>query len=317
MVKVIALGEAMLRLTPKNYDRIEFCNEFELKIGGTEANFCIALKRLGIDTGWISKLPATPLGRRIENEIRRWGVDTSQVIWSSNYRVGIYYFERGSYPRPGNVIYDRKNSAFCFIEKNEVDWDYLTQADLFHTTGITLALSDKTRDVAYECLKFMNEREKLTSFDINYRSKLWHISKARNAILKVLKYVDILFTSEDDLLFIFGKDDLKSKCIDILNKYNLKLIIVTRGAEAPIAIDNNNNEYLGIGYRSTIIDRIGAGDAFDAGFIFGYLEKDIQNGLKYGEAMSALKFSIPGDFAILNKEEIDNFIKKGSSIINR
>ncbi|MHA1269446.1 MAG: sugar kinase [Candidatus Helarchaeota archaeon] len=317
MVDVIALGEAMLRISPKNYERLEFSNEFDLHVGGTEANFCIGLSRLGIKTSWISKLTNNSLGKRIENEIKRWGVDTTQIIWTDKYRVGLYFFEKGSYPRPSNVIYDRKNSAVCYLEIEELDWNYILQAKLFHTTGITLALSDKCKEVASECLKIMKKEGRLTSFDINYRSKLWNVSIAKNVITSILNYVDILFTSEDDLFLIFGKGDLVDKCKELIKMYKNKLIVVTRGGEKPFVLDDKGIEYYGTGFRPNLIDRIGAGDAFNAGFIYGYLKDGINSGLQYGEAMSALKFSIPGDFAILTKEEIEYFIKNKQTTIKR
>jgi len=309
MVDIIGFGEAMLRLSPKNFERIEFANEFDIKVGGTEVNFCIALKRLGYNTGWISKLTDNLLGKRIENEIKRWGVDTSQIIWTKKYRVGIYFYERGSYPRPSKIIYDRKNSAICYIENEEINWNYLQNAKLFHTTGITLALSNNCFNVALECLKFMKNLKKITSFDINYRSKLWNIEEAKKYIEKILPFIDILFCSEQDLQLLFGNKDIEIICDNLLSKYDNEIIVITRRSEKSIAIDKNKKKYYGIGFKPDLVDRIGAGDAFDAGFIHGYLKNKIELGLQYGEAMAALKFSVPGDFAIITEEEIENCLK--------
>ncbi|MHA1230004.1 MAG: sugar kinase [Candidatus Helarchaeota archaeon] len=317
MTKVAALGEAMIRLSPKNHDRLEFCDEFDIRIGGTELNFCVALSRLGIESVWISKLTNNELGKRIENEAKRWGVNTSQIIWTDDYRVGLYFYEKGSNPRPSNIIYDRKNSAFCFIIPDEIDFNYVLESNLFHTTGITLALSENCKLTALECLKVMKDNKKLTSFDINYRSKLWSLTQAREAIIEALEYIDILITSEDDLQMFFGIKKITEACEDILNSYNCKIVVVTRGGEGPFAMDNNYNQYIGPSYRPNIIDRIGAGDAFDAGFIYGYLKNDIKMGLNYGSAMAALKFSVPGDFAIINIDEIENLIKNKSKNIIR
>lgn len=317
MIEIAALGEAMIRLSPKNHDILESTNELEIKIGGTEANFCVALKRLGINTGWISKLTDNPLGKKIYNELMRWGVDVSQIIWTKDYRIGSYYLEKGSYPRPSNVIYDRQNSAICYIKKEEINWNYLNQAKLFHTTGITLALSDNCYDTASECLKIMKKNGKITSFDINYRSKLWTSDTARIKISNILKHIDIIFTSESDLFLLFGEADLKDKCNELINKYSNKIIVVTRGEGGPYALDNKGVDYNSQGIKPELVDRIGAGDAFDAGFIYGYLSNGIQHGLDYGIAMAALKFSIPGDLAIISKEEVEALVKKTGVKIKR
>lgn len=318
MLDVITLGETMIRLSPPNHERLEVSNSLNFRIGGSESNVAVALARLGLKTGWISKLTNNLLGRRIENELKRWNVDVNGVVWTSDHRIGTYYAEIGSDPRPTNVIYDRTGSAFSQMTIDDIDWNYLSSCKVFHTTGITVALSPNCESVVKECLKFMNEDQKLTSFDINHRTKLWTDENARKRLEKILPKVDILFSSEGDLDLIFKpKGELEEKAAEILEKFKLKLLALTRGPNPPYVLEDNGNAHFGKGYRPKVVDRIGAGDAFDAGFLFGYLSGDIEMAIKYGEAMSALKFSIPGDMAIVTKTEVEDFILREKKWVNR
>ncbi|MFX1450186.1 MAG: PfkB family carbohydrate kinase, partial [Promethearchaeota archaeon] len=178
MFDVISFGETMIRLSPPNFERLENAFSLDLRIGGSEANVLIALARLKLKTSWYSKLTDNPLGRRIENEIRKWNVDT-HIIWTAQSRVGLYFLEFGSKPRPSKIIYDRKNSAISTITKSELDWKYLESTKLFHTSGITVALSNSCREVVSSILDFCKSKNIITSFDINYRSKLWTVEDAR------------------------------------------------------------------------------------------------------------------------------------------
>ena len=318
MLDVITLGETMIRLSPKNYERIEQASQLDFRVGGSESNVAVALSRLGLKAGWVSKLTDNALGKKIANEIRRWNVNTDGLVWTPKFRIGTYYAEFGSDPRPTNVIYDRKSSAMTSFTVDEVDWNYLSSCKLFHTSGITVALSQNCENVVKKSLEFMKEKGKTTSFDINYRSKLWSVETAKEKLNEVLPNVDILISSENDIDLIFGvTSNLREKSELLLEKFSLKLIALTRGPYPSYALDNTGNEFFGQGYRPNLIDRIGAGDAFDAGFLFGFLLGDIAMGIQYGEAMSALKFSIPGDFLIVDKKEIEDLIKKKSKLIKR
>ncbi len=318
MLDIITLGETMIRFSPKDNERLEFATQLDFKVGGSESNVAVALSRLGIKVGWVSKLPDNSLGRKIESELRRWNVNTDGLIWTPKYRVGTYYAEFGTDPRPTNIIYDRKFSAFSYIKVDEIDWDYLKSCKIFHTSGITVALNENCEHVVKRCLEFMKEEQKITSFDINYRSKLWTREQAHNKLENLLSNVDILMSSEKDIDLIFKpKGNLREKCEEILNKFSLKTIVLTRVSDPSFALDCKGKEYVGKGFSPVIIDRIGAGDAFAAGFLYGCLAEDLEKGIKYGEAMSALKFSIPGDMAILTKEEIDEFIQRERDLLKR
>ena len=159
MPAVITLGETMIRLPPKNYERVEFASQLDFRIGGSEANVAVALARLGVNTGWISKLTDNPLGRKIEAELKRWNVNVDAIIWTPEYRVGTYYAEFGSDPRPTNIIYDRKDSAITHIEPEELDWNYLDSCKVFHTSGITVALSENCGNMVKICLEYVKEKK--------------------------------------------------------------------------------------------------------------------------------------------------------------
>lgn len=318
MLDVITLGETMVRLSTPHHDRIEFATQLDFKIGGSESNVAVALSRLGLKAGWISKLTDNALGRKIENELKRWNVNVEGIIWTPDYRIGTYYAEFGSDPRPTNILYDRKDSAFSHLSPDEINWDNLNSCELFHTSGITVALSQNCEQVVKACLEFMREKKKLTSFDINYRAKLWSPEEAKIKLSEILPFVDILLSSENDVNLLFGKkEDLREKCSDLLEQFSLKVVVLTRGPDPPFVLSAEGNEYSGKGYQPAVIDRIGAGDAFDAGFLYGYLTNNLETALSYGEAMSALKFSVPGDFAIISKDEVEEFIRKGGYWIQR
>ena len=318
MVDVITFGEAMIRLSPVGHERIEQANNLDMKIGGSEANVAVDLSRLGIKTGFLTKLTDNPLGRKVENELQRWNVDTSKIIWTPNFRVGTYYVEFGADPRPSNVIYDRKYTAISEIEMDELDLSYIKKCKIFHTSGISVALSNKSHDAVKRFLEFARHDNKITSFDINYRSKLWASDEASSKLNKILPNVDILFSSESDIDLLFpSSKELREKCKDLIERFSFKIIALTRGPNPPYVLDMEGNEIHGVGHQPKLIDRIGAGDAFDAGFLYGYLNGDIDKAMKYAEAMAALKFSIPGDFAIVYKDEVENFIDKGSKYIKR
>ena len=318
LLDVITLGETMVRLSPQNYERLEFATQLDFRIGGSESNVAVALSRLGLKAGWMSKLTDNALGRKIEAELRRWNVNVDGIIWTSDFRVGTYYAEFGSDPRPTNIIYDRKNSAISHIKLEEIDWDYLESCKIFHTSGITVALSQNCETVVKRCLEFVKERGKLTSFDINYRSKLISPGQVRKMLENILPDVDILMSSEKDVDLIYKPGgNLREKCEELMNHYSLKTIVLTRGPNPSFALDDKGKEYVGKGYRPVIVDRIGAGDAFDAGFLYGCLSEDLEKGIKYGEAMSALKLSIPGDMAILTREEVEDFIQREGNLLKR
>ncbi|MCD6559673.1 MAG: sugar kinase [Palaeococcus sp.] len=301
----------MIRFSTKNFERIEQAKELAIGIGGTESNFAIAFARLGGKAAWISKLTNNPLGRFIVNKIREHGVDVSHIIWTDKYRVGLYFIEFGKKPRPTQVIYDRKNSAIANIEPNEVNWEVLKDYDAFHTTGITVALSENCKKAVEIGISKAKEFGTKVSFDVNYRSKLWSPEEALKALDPILRNVDILLVTKDDVKNVLKVQGTYEEMITKLDeKYNPEVVVLTLGSEGAMAL-KDGKIYRAEPYELEVVDRIGAGDAFDAGFVYEYLRTgNVERALNLGVAMAAFAHTIPGDPMFITKDEIEFIIKQ-------
>ena len=307
----ISFGESMIRFSTKNFERIEQAHELEMKVAGAESNFAIAFARLGGKAAWISKLTNNPLGRFIVNKIREHGVDVSHVIWTDKYRVGLYFIEFGKKPRPTQIIYDRKNSAISNINPNEVNWEVLKDYDLFHTTGITVALSENCKKAVEIGISKVEEFGTKVSFDVNYRSKLWSPEEAFRALNPILGKVDILFVTKDDARNVLKIDGSYEEMITKLSeRYNPEVVVLTVGSEGAMAL-KDGKIYRAEPYELEVVDRIGAGDAFDAGFAYEYLKSgNIEKALNLSVAMAAFAHTIPGDIMFVEKEEIEAIMRQ-------
>lgn len=303
-VQVVTLGEAMIRLTPVDHQRLETTTLLEVHIGGAELNAAVALAQIGIPVAWVSKLPDNPLGRRIVREAQKFGVDTSRVVWAQEGRVGIYFYEKGSSPRPSTVVYDRRHSAINTLKVDELDWDFIGQAKILHLTGITPALSDLCRHLVAGCIVKAKERRMFVSFDVNYRSRLWTPEQARTTLLSLLRGVDLLICTKDDAATLFNLTvDIETIARQLQASLRIPHVAVTHGDKAVVATPQGT--FSKSGYQIEEIDRLGAGDAFAAGLLFGVLQGNWELGLKYGLAMAAIKHTIPGDWFIGTKAEIE------------
>ncbi|MFN3421415.1 MAG: sugar kinase [Armatimonadota bacterium] len=303
-VQVVTLGEAMIRLTPVDHQRLETTPLLEVHIGGAELNVAVALAQIGIPVAWVSKLPDNPLGRRIVREAQRFGVDTSRVVWTQEGRVGIYFYEKGSSPRPSTVVYDRRHSAINTLKVDELDWDFIGQARILHLTGITPALSDMCRHLVAGCIFKAKERRMFVSFDVNYRSRLWTAEQARTTLLSLLRGVDLLICTKDDAATLFNLTvDIETIARQLQASLRIPNVAVTHGDKAVVATPQGT--FSQSGYQIEEIDRLGAGDAFAAGLLFGVLQGNWEVGLRYGLAMAAIKHTIPGDWFIGTKSEVE------------
>ncbi|MEM2143286.1 MAG: sugar kinase [Candidatus Thorarchaeota archaeon] len=325
---VVTFGEVMLRLSPPDFMRIEQTNSFVARAGGAELNVAVACARLGLRAAYVTKLTDNSVGHFLRNQARMHGVDTSHIVWDPEERVGIYFLEFGAAPRAQRVIYDRKMSAISRIKRGEVDWPkILSGARLFHTSGITPALSPSAAEVTAEAIKTAKEQGCKVSYDVNYRGKLWSPAKAREFTEPISRNVDILITTEEDTKIVYGiegktYEEVAQKLSD---KYGFEVVVITL-RETPSVWRNNwslfalsgGKFYYSPKFEVEIVDRLGAGDSCSAGFIYGYLEwKDMQRAVDFAGALSALKHSIPGDFAILNKEEAETILKGAGLRIQR
>ncbi|MGH2642958.1 MAG: PfkB family carbohydrate kinase, partial [Chitinophagaceae bacterium] len=315
--KVVTLGEIMLRLSTPGYERFVQADSFDATYGGGEANVAVALCNYGLKGIFVSKVPENAIGQSAVNHLRRYGVDT-QFIARGGKRLGIYFLETGASMRASQVIYDRAGASIAEAEINDFDFDKILEgATWFHTTGITPALSDNAAALAEATLKAAKKKGITTSIDLNYRKKLWSKEKAREVMTKLCEYVDVCIGNEEDAETTLG---FKSKNTDVtkgqLNlegykdvfqqmkeKFNFKYIASTL-RESYSASDNGWSALVYDGkefyhsrkYEVRIVDRVGSGDSFASGFIYGLISgMSMKDAAEFGVAASALKHTIPGD----------------------
>ena len=342
MWDVVTFGEAMLRLAPPHFQRLEQTATLDVQIGGGELNVAVGATRLGLKSVWVSRLPRNPLGRLLENRVRQAGVDTSQLVWADEGRLGLYFVEFGAAPRPSSVLYDRAHSAISAIRPGEVDWrKVFAGAKWFHTSGITPALSDSAAAVTREALQAARQAGVTVSYDLNYRGKLWSPEKAQAVQEPLMDLVDVLITTEEDTGIVFkikagGKTDasgFKEVAAEpyqevarrLQEKFHFKAVAITL-RENPLvwrntwtAIAYAEGKFYDDGkYDLEIVDRIGGGDSFSAGFIYGCLvKKSYEAAVRYGNALSALKHSMPGDFNWATLAEVESLLKGASLRVAR
>jgi 2-dehydro-3-deoxygluconokinase len=325
--EVITFGEAMIRLSPPNFRRLEQARSLDLQVGGAELNTAVALGRLGHSAAWVSRLTDNPLGRLIANHAREAGVGTEHVVWTTEDRVGVYFLEFGAAPRPSSVVYDRKGAAIAHIKPGMIDWAHVfAGVKWFHVTGITPALSASAAGVTREAMAAAKLAGVGTSMDLNYRAKLWTTEEAGRCMTELMHHCDVLITTEEDVEKVFGirGNDHEEGAALVAKRFPLKAVAITL-RENPLVWKNS---WTAIAYQDgkilrtrthevEIVDRLGAGDSFAAGLIHGLLEDNLQLGLDFGVAASAIKHSIPGDFAWITRGEVEAMLKGSGLRISR
>lgn len=327
MPDIITFGEAMVRLSPPGFGRLEQARSLDVQVGGAELNTAVALARLGRSASWVSRLTRNPLGRLIADHARAAGVCTEHVVWTDDDRVGLYFLEFGAAPRASSVLYDRKGSAVAGIRPGMVDWPRVfSGARWFHVTGITPALGATAAEATREALQAARAAGVRSSIDLNYRAKLWGQAEAGRWMTEFMSSCDVLVTTEEDTQRVFGigGKDYEDVATQLARRFPLQVIAITL-RENPLVWRNSwtaiayqqGKVYRARTYEVEIVDRLGAGDSFAAGLIHGLLEGDVQKGLDYGVAASALKHSIPGDFAWVTREEVEALLKTGELRISR
>lgn len=325
MTDVVVLGEAMLRLSPPRFERLEQATTFQVVVGGSELSVAANLARLGAPARWVSALPATPLGRMVANAARQHGVDTSCVRWAPDGRVGVYYYEEGAAPRPSQVIYDRKGSACSLLRPGDVDWGTaLRGARLFHTCGITPALSAGCRAVTLEALTASRSLGIATSFDLNFRSRLWSVEEASACYREIAPLVDILFASAPALHAFFDLGETAEVAAKgVMDRFGVRLVVLTERVASGMlgatvsSMAVSDRVYRGRSWDVEIVDRLGAGDAYDAGFLFGYLQGDIEKAVAYAGAMAALQQTVPGELAWVTEDEVQQALAGEGTQVRR
>jgi 2-dehydro-3-deoxygluconokinase len=327
MADVVTFGEAMIRLSPPNFRRLEQADSLDVQVGGAELNTAVGLARLGRSSAWVSRLTDNPLGRLIANRAREAGVSTEHVDWTKEDRIGVYFLEFGAAPRASSVLYDRKGAAIAGIKPGMVPWaKVFARAKWFHVTGITPALSPSAAETTHEALQAARTAGLGISIDLNYRVKLWTQDEAGRCMTDLMQFCDVLITTEEDTERVFGikGKDYTDVAAQTARRFPLKVVAITL-RENPLvwknswtAIAYQDGKVLKTrSYEVEIVDRLGAGDSFAAGLIHGLLDGDLQKGLDYGVAASAIKHSIPGDFAWITREEVEGLLKGGGLRISR
>lgn len=317
------MGEIMLRLSPPGNQRFVQASSFDVVYGGGEANVAVSLANYGLNSCFVTKVPDNPIGQCAINSLRQYGVNTDYISRGGE-RLGIYFIENGASMRPSNVVYDRANSSMSEATSDDFDFDAIFKdARWFHLTGITAGLSDKSALLTEEALKVAKQHGVTVSLDLSYRKKLWTIEKARTVMTNLMQYVDVFFGGKEDFVNILGikpdvsdADEHTSIYKKMVEQFNLNYIVTTL-RESYSASDNGwsallydgNRFYKSKKYDIRIVDRVGAGDSFVAGFIYGLIKtEDLEYALEFATGASALKHTIFGDFNLVSVEEVENLI---------
>jgi 2-dehydro-3-deoxygluconokinase len=310
---LITWGETMVRFSPPAGFSLEGAPVMEVWTGGTESNVAIALARLGRRVSWVSRLPDNPLGRRVAREIAAHGVDTAGVVWASGDRMGLNFIETGPLPRSNVVVYDRARSAIANLRPGELDFGFLASGKMLHLTGITPALSPTCREAWLESARRAKAAGCQVVLDINYRAKLWSTRRAREVLETVFPHVSLVLGALRDAQQLFGMPRDPELAVESFTAaYHLPLVVLTNGAQGALAHDGKTVHHHPA-FRTEIVDRIGAGDAFAAGFIYGWKEKDVAYGLRCGNAMGALQQTYRGDATWSTKEELLELVEAGEA----
>jgi len=337
--KVITFGEIMLRLSAPGFKRFSQCDSFDVFYGGGEANVAISLANFGIPVEFITRLPENDIGNCALMTLRKNNVGTNHIVFGGE-RLGIYFLETGAVSRASKVIYDRVNSAISQIERGMINWEKaFKDADWFHWTGITPAISQGTADVCLEAVQAANKLGLTVSCDLNYRKKLWKYGKKPSEIMEnLVKGCDIILGNEEDAEMVFnikpegvdvtkGKviaDAYKSVCQQLMDKFPKagKVIITLRGS-----VSASHNTWSGVLYNGEnlfeapqydithIVDRVGGGDSFMGGLIYGLLTYpgDDQKALNFAVAASCLKHTIEGDYNLMTIDEVEKLMSGDAS----
>lgn len=309
---IVTLGEVMLRLAVPPPQRFETTRSLDVQIGGAEANVAAAAARLGLRTAWISALPANAWGERIRRELTGHGVDCAAVRMVEGARVGVYFLEYGAPPRPVHVLYDRRDSAFARLAPADVDWAVLRQARLVHLTGITPALGAGPRALAERALR----EAAAVSFDVNYRAALWSPADAQAFIAPLLPALRFFFMGREEARAIFGLEGEPEHVARALAEMAPKATVtLLMGDEGSVALDHGRVVRPRSRPVVQVVDPIGAGDAYVAGFLWAALRgEDLQGMVDVATAVAALKCSIWGDIALIGPRDVAAVLAGGPGV---
>ena len=331
MKKIVTFGEIMLRLAPPGYERFTQAVELGATYGGGEANVAVSLANYGFDAAFVTKLPKHEIGQCAVNSLRKYGVDTNKIVRGGD-RVGIYFLEKGSNQRASKVIYDRAGSSIATAKPEDFDWNaILDGVEWFHFTGITPALGKTVADICLDALKACQAKGITTSCDLNYRKNLWTKAEAKETMTKLMPYVNLIIANEEDASDVFGitsegtdvtgghlnHDGYISVAKQLVEKFGTKHVAITLRE----SLSANHNDWSAMLYDGkdayfskkyqikNIVDRVGGGDSFGGGLIYGFLSGlDLQARLEFAVAASCLKHTIEGDFNLVSVAEVSSLL---------
>ena len=337
MKRVITFGEIMLRLSPPGFQRFSQARSLDVVFGGAESNASVSLANYGLDSAFVTLLPANPIGDAAVNELRSFGVDTRGIVRKGD-RIGIYFYEKGVSMRPSKVVYDRRNSAIAQIAPGDIDWKAVfAGADWFHFTGITPALSESAARETLAAVQAAKAQGVAISCDLNYRKNLWSREEAGRIMGQIVPYVDLLIANEEDAADVFGiraaETDINSGKLSVegyrsvagqlVERFGAKLVAITL-RESLSASDNNwsgllydaadGEMYVSKKYSIRLVDRLGGGDSFGSGLIYALLSGcSRQEAVEYAAAASALKQTIEGDVNRVSVSEVRSLMGGNAS----
>ncbi|MCI8565601.1 MAG: sugar kinase [Lachnospiraceae bacterium] len=336
-MKVVAFGELLLRLAAPGYTKLFQKDSFDATFCGGEANVAVSLSIFGVDSTFVTKLPDSDVGYAAAHSLDYFKVDTSKIVYGDG-RMGLYYLEKGASQRPSKVIYDRAYSAIAMAKRSEFDWDTIFNgAEWFHWTGINPALSDDLAMICEEACKVAKDKGLTISCDLNYRGKLWTPEKAQEVMKPLMKYVGVCICNEEDAEKVLG---IKSEGTDIeagklsdagyvhtaemiYSQYGCKYIATTlrksysasrNGWRAMLYDTEALESYFSREYDIQLIDRVGGGDSFSAGLIYGIgTGMGCQGAIEFATAASCLKQTIEGDFNRASVKDVETLLKSGGN----
>lgn len=336
-MKVLCFGELLLRLSSPGYTRLFQKDSLDATFCGGEANVAVSLANFGIDSEFVTKLPENDMGRAAEKSLKYFGVNTDKIVYGDG-RMGLYYLEKGASQRPSKVIYDRAYSAIALADKSEFDWDKLFEGvTWFHWTGINPALGDNVAEICEQACKKAKEKGITISCDLNYRKNLWTSENAQKVMSRLMPYVDVCIANEEDADKVLGIkadntdidngelsiDGYKKVVAEICDTYGCKKVAITlrksfsasRNGWSGLIYDNNSKECIhSTEYDIQIVDRVGGGDSFTAGVIYGIINRMVdKDTVEFAAAASCLKHTIEGDFNRVTVQDVKSLLQNGGN----
>ncbi len=301
----------MLRFTPRGVGRLGSASEFEVWTAGCEANVAAGCAALGLRATWVGRLPDNVLGRRVEGDLRRLGVDTGHIAWApSDQRLGIFYYEPEVEPRPAAVIYDRQNTAAASMSPDDVGSELISAHRHLHVSGITPALSPSCRETVESAIARARLAGLSVSFDVNYRARLWTEKEAALALAPMLEQSTIVFCSEHDCRRLFDLHGQGSEqANELRTRFGAQTVVVTLGKSGAIGSDSSWTIHVPAVPVESTVGRLGSGDAFVAGFLSAHLNgTTMEASLRRGAAAASVKRTVAGDMLLSTKAEIDKLL---------